>query len=95
MQNAMKICTRSAFSAEACQAAMDLAAETECSLVMGIRKSTFAALFLPGTLTGGDLPSSRWDFVGGALQDQITKDAERRIQQAEKKADKKSCGCNK
>jgi RHS repeat-associated protein len=95
MQNAMKICWRSPFSAEACQAAMDLGAETYCRLVMGIRKSTFAGLGLPGTLTGGDLPSSRWDLVGGALQDRIMKDAERRIQQAEKKADKKGCGCDK
>ena len=82
-------------SPEACQEAIDLAAETECALLKGAQRAGFAGMTLPGTVVGGDIPGGKLDLAAGVVTDQISKEAERMMSQAEKKSEKKGCGCHK
>ncbi|HEY6946527.1 MAG TPA: hypothetical protein VI431_15415 [Candidatus Acidoferrum sp.] len=94
MQNAINTCLNlTKNSPEACQKAIDLAALTDCIRSRAMKHSILAGLALPGTVVGGDFPSSKWDLAVGAIQDQITAEAEREVEKAEKNSEKKGCGC--
>ncbi len=82
------------YSTQACQDAIDLAAQTECALYRGVKRVGFAGFTLPGTIVGGDFPSSKWDLLSGAIQDQITKKAEQDLEKAEKNSKNGGCGCH-
>jgi RHS repeat-associated protein len=87
--NVQRVCDgRNGDSPEACQDAIDLAAQTKCNLLLGVRRNLFTSLTLPGTFIGGDAPSGKGDLVGGAIQDQIDQEAERELDNAEKNSDK-------
>jgi RHS repeat-associated protein len=94
MQNVIRQCsTLTGGSPEACQDAIELAARTRCSLLLGIKHNSFVAATSPGTFLGGDIPTTKSDLLAGSIQDQINQEAEKELEEEEKKPAKNGSSC--
>jgi len=81
------------YSTQACKDAIDTAAQAECALYRAVKHAGFAGFTLPGTVVGGDFPSSKWDFISGAIQDQILRKEEEELRKSEKNPKNGNCSC--